>query len=90
MRRCARRKATRPEEGPPFNAQTVPGAREEGGGPGPSEEATSSRNFLMSEVPLYSRNVQRFQGGLVFKAHRLLYHATLGFRVIKKRKKKHR
>jgi len=31
------------------------------------------------------RNVQRFRGGLVFKAHRLLYHSTLGLRVIKKR-----
>ena len=26
-------------------------------------------------------------GGLVFKAHRLLYHSTLGLRVIKKKKK---
>ena len=39
-------------------------------------------------VKLY-RNVKRFQGGLVFKAHRLLYHSTLGFRVIKKKKKDH-
>jgi len=31
--------------------------------------------------------VKRFRGGLVFKAHRLLYHSTLGFRVIKKKKK---
>jgi hypothetical protein len=31
-------------------------------------------------------NVQRFRGGLVFKAHRLLYHSTLGLRVIKKEK----
>ena len=30
--------------------------------------------------------VQRFRGGLVFKAHRLLYHSTLGSRVIKKKK----
>jgi len=30
------------------------------------------------------RNVQRFRGGLVFKAHRLLYHSTLGLRVINK------
>ena len=30
--------------------------------------------------------VQRFQGGLVFKAHRLLYHSNLGLRVIKKKK----
>ena len=32
------------------------------------------------------RNVKRFRGGLVFKAHRLLYHSTLGVRVIKKKK----
>jgi len=32
------------------------------------------------------RNVQRFRGGLVFKAHRLLYHSTLGLRVMKKKK----
>jgi len=32
--------------------------------------------------------VNRFRGGLVFKAHRLVYHSTLGSRVIKKKKKK--
>jgi len=32
------------------------------------------------------RNVKRFRGGLVLKAHRLLYHSTLGLRVIKKKK----
>jgi len=37
---------------------------------------------------LLHRNVQRFRGGLVFKAHRLLYHSTLGSRVIKKKKKR--
>ena len=31
--------------------------------------------------------MKRFRGGLVFKAHRLVYHATLGLRVIKKREK---
>jgi len=36
-----------------------------------------------SQVLLY-RNVQRFPGGLVVKVHRLLYHSTLGLRVIKK------
>ena len=30
---------------------------------------------------------KRFRGGLVFEAHRLLYHSTLGFRVMKKKKK---
>ena len=33
----------------------------------------------------FRRNVKRFRGGLVFKAHRLVYHATLGLRVIKKK-----
>jgi len=31
----------------------------------------------------FTENVQRFRGGLVFKAHRSLYHSTLGLRVIK-------
>jgi len=30
--------------------------------------------------------VERFRGGLVFKAHRLMYHSTLGSRVITKKK----
>ena len=33
--------------------------------------------------------MQWFRGGLVFKAHRRLYHSTLGLRVIKKKKKKY-
>jgi hypothetical protein len=32
-------------------------------------------------------NVQRFRGGLVFKAHRLLHHSILGLRVIQKKQK---
>ena len=32
--------------------------------------------------------VKRFRGGLVFKAHRLVYHPNLGSRVIKKKKKR--
>ena len=36
-----------------------------------------------------SKCVKRFRGGLLFKAHRLLYHSTLGLRVIKKKKKKY-
>ena len=42
---------------------------------------------LTESVKLLYRNVQRFRGGLVFKAHRPLYHPTLGSRVIKKKKK---
>ena len=34
---------------------------------------------------LLRRNVNRFRGGLVFKAHRLVYHSTLGLRVMKKK-----
>jgi len=29
--------------------------------------------------------MKRFRGGLVCKAHRLVYHSTLGWRVIKKK-----
>jgi len=36
---------------------------------------------------LLHSNVQRFRGGLVFKAHRLVYHSTLGLRVIKKKRR---
>jgi len=36
------------------------------------------------KVQLLYRNMQRSQGGLVFKAHRLLYHSTLGLKVIKR------
>ena len=35
------------------------------------------------------RAVKRFRGGLVFKAHRLVDHSTLGLRAIKKKKKIH-
>ena len=37
-------------------------------------------------LQLLRRNEKRFQGGLVFKAHRPVYHSTLGWRVIKKKK----
>ena len=37
---------------------------------------------------MLSRNVERFRGVLVLKAHRSLYHSTLGLQVIKKKKKK--
>jgi len=40
-------------------------------------------------MPELGRRVKRFRGRLVLKAQRLLYHSTLGLRVIKKNKKKH-
>jgi hypothetical protein len=39
------------------------------------------------ECQLLRRNVKRFRGGIVFKAHRLRYHSTLGSRVLKKKRK---
>ena len=36
---------------------------------------------------LLSRNMERFREGLVFKAHRILYHSTLGWRVMKKKRR---
>ena len=32
-------------------------------------------------------NVQQFRGGLVFKAHRLVYNPTLGLRVVNERRR---
>ena len=43
---------------------------------------------VITQVQLLGRNVERFRGGLVLKARRLLCHSTLGSRVIKKEKKK--
>jgi len=45
---------------------------------------TSTRSFFLIFI------VQRFRGGLVFKAHRLLCHSTLGWRVITKKKRSSR
>ena len=42
---------------------------------------------LLTPTVDWSRNVERFRGGLVFKAHILVYHSTLGSRAIKKKKK---
>ena len=47
----------------------------------------SIRVVIGGAVIKEGRVVQRFRGGLVFKAHRLLHHSTLGLRVIKKKKK---
>ena len=46
---------------------------------------TPSQSTEWTGGRLLHRNVQRFQDGLVFKAHRLLYHSTLGLRVKKKK-----
>ena len=49
--------------------------------------ATADAIGKQDTIPqLLSRNVKRFRRGLVFKAHRLVHHSTLGWRVIKKKK----
>ena len=42
--------------------------------------------LILLDAPGLYRNVKRFQGGLGFKADRLVYHSTPGLRVIKKKK----
>ena len=52
-----------------------------------STQAPEVRAIQFSiQEQLLSRNVERLRGGLVFKAHRFLYHSTLGSRVKKKEK----
>jgi len=48
-------------------------------------DLVSAQSSIQEQI--LSRNVKRFRGGLVFKAHRLLYHSTLGWRVIERKKK---
>ena len=68
--------------------------------PRPLWRSKGERRFVISEVPLYlqnlafsiqeqqlCRNVNRFRDGLVSKAHGLVNHSTLGWRVIKQREK---
>ena len=47
----------------------------------------TDRSWCIRFQQLLHINVQRLRGGLVFKAHRLLYHSTLGLRVVKQKKK---
>ena len=42
-------------------------------------------NYFAAMWQLLRRNVERFRGGLVFKAHRLFYLSTIGLIVIKRR-----
>jgi len=53
-------------------------------GPNPSRSEVS-RGLKVDGLP-HSFTPDMFRGGLVFKAHRLVYHSTLGLIVIKKKK----
>ena len=59
------------------------GGRGEGGGREREGERGREREVASDD------EYQGFRGGFAFKAHRLLYHSTLGLRVIKKKKKKY-
>jgi len=51
---------------------------------GPSRTCNESKE---EEATLHATTPsERFRGGLVFQAHRLLHHSTLGLRVTKKKK----
>jgi len=52
-----------------------------------AQTLSSKKISWVTVLHLADRNVQRFRGGLAFKAHRLLYHSTLGLRVIKKKRR---
>jgi len=54
----------------------------------PVDRATNHKQvFACNLVTGAKGGVKWFRGGLVFKAHRILYHSTLGLRVITKKKK---
>ena len=53
-------------------------------GVGKRRFAPGDSGYAGSGAELLRRNVKRFRGGLVFKDHRLVYHSSLGLRVIKK------
>ena len=69
---------SKPDSGLGFQAEApktfrvVPSSPDSGWGPKPEESGHS--------------NVQRFRGGLVSRAHNILYHSTLGLRVVKKKR----
>ena len=46
----------------------------------PSARTSKRCRFLLPPISHHApgHGVKRFRGGLVFKAHRLLYHSTLG------------
>ena len=44
-----------------------------------------AESSIQEQLP--RKNVKRFRGGLGLEVHRLVYHSTLGWRVIKKKKR---
>jgi len=52
--------------------------------------SSSTRTWLALTATVPRPTTVPRESGLVFKAHRLVYHSTLGLRVIKKKKKRQR
>ena len=52
---------------------------------GSRDIALGSDSLNRLHPSLLRRNVKLFRGGLTFKAHRLVHHSTLGWRLIKKK-----
>ena len=50
-------------------------------------DSASRQPDFFTQAGAQSEGGKRFRGGLVFEAHRLLHHSTLGLRVIKKKMK---
>ena len=53
----------------------------------PSDDKLPHEGLERVERPVQPRTDLWFRGGLVFEAHELLDHSTLGLRVIQKKKK---
>jgi len=82
-----RESGQRGQSWPEYIRQTGPDIRQTGPEPRPDTETPAPGVVQFSiEEQLLHRNVKRFRGGLVFEAHRLLYHSTLGLRVIKRKR----
>jgi hypothetical protein len=56
------------------------------GAPHRLQRLPNQRRVFSIKEQLLRRNAKLLRGGIVFKAHRLLYHSTLGWRAIKKKK----
>ena len=54
---------------------------------GPQSTLPAFREGAQFKDNYFAKNVKRFRGGLVCKAHRRLYHSSLGLRIIKKKER---
>ena len=53
----------------------------------PRDDGKAGQGHYQETLGLVNMRGTQCRGGLVFKAHRLVYHSTLGLRVIKRKKK---